>query len=74
MVFLVLLCLALAVLLGGGYSYGMNAYIICTALAAVPQWLYDGRRGPGSRLGFYLVYPVHLLLLGLAGLKSVSFR
>ena len=57
-----------SLLLGGGYSYGMNAYIICTALAAVPQWLYDGRRGPGSRLGFYLVYPVHLLLLGLAGL------
>ena len=65
---LVLGAFALVSLLLGGYSYGMNAYIICTALAAVPQWLYDGRRGPGSQLGFYLVYPVHLLLLGLAGL------
>lgn len=47
-----------------GYT-GSYAYPICTALAAVPMVLYSGERGRGSKWGFYFVYPVHLLVLGL---------
>lgn len=46
-----------------GYT-GSYAYPICTALSAVPMLLYSGERGRGSKWGFYLVYPVHLLVLG----------
>ncbi|MCL2747780.1 MAG: conjugal transfer protein TraX [Oscillospiraceae bacterium] len=40
--------------------------ISCGAVAAVPIWLYNGRRGKGGRvmqIAFYAFYPLHLLLI-----------
>lgn len=45
--------------------HGGEAYAVCCALSAIPILLYSGKRGPGFKWGFYLVYPVHILLLGL---------
>lgn len=45
---------------------GMTVYFICACLAALPLWLYKGRPGPPLKAAFYLVYPLHLLLIALA--------
>lgn len=63
-VWVLILCIyALLLSQISGYT-GSYAYPICTALSAVPMLLYSGERGRGSKWGFYLVYPVHLLVLG----------
>lgn len=34
-------------------------------LSLLPVLLYNGKKGPGFKLGFYAAYPLHLLVLGL---------
>lgn len=43
---------------------GIQGYAV---IAAVPIVLYNGARGPKLKYVFYLFYPVHLVLLALAG-------
>lgn len=60
----------------GGFSYMVNifdqTYFIerqgLALLALVPIWLYNGKQGYHSKAlqyGYYLFYPLHLLILGL---------
>lgn len=37
-------------------------------LSLLPVLLYNGKKGPGIKLGFYAAYPLHLLALGLCNL------
>lgn len=37
-------------------------------LSLLPVLLYNGKKGPDMKLGFYAVYPLHLLVLGLGNL------
>ena len=37
-------------------------------LSLLPVLLYNGKKGPGLKLGFYAAYPLHLLALGLCNL------
>ncbi len=39
-------------------------YFFCAALSVLPVFLYNGRLGRPLRTAFYLVYPVHLAILG----------
>jgi len=42
--------------------------LCCAAFAALPVWLYNGKKGRGGRaaqIAFYAFYPVHLLLIAL---------
>jgi len=49
------------------YSYG-NILLIGALAACLPIALYSGKLGKKMRLGFYLVYPVHLTVLFFIGL------
>ena len=44
------------------------AYFLCASAAVLPIYLYNGSRGKALKTIFYLVYPLHLLLLGLTGI------
>ena len=37
-------------------------------LSLLPVLLYNGKKGPGLKLGFYAAYPLHLLVLGVGNL------
>ena len=40
-------------------------YSICAALAALPVFFYNGKLGRPMKTAFYLVYPLHLSVLGI---------
>ena len=44
------------------------AYFLCASASVLPIYFYNGRRGKALKTTFYLVYPLHLLLLGLTGI------
>lgn len=44
-------------------SYSM-LFVVFTGIALLLVMLYNGKRGPSFKWGFYLSYPVHLLLYG----------
>ena len=43
---------------------GDYRYFLCAALSLLPVLLYNGRLGRPMRSAFYLVYPIHLAVLG----------
>lgn len=48
------------------YESGIRFYF--SLLSLLPVLLYNGKKGPGLKLGFYAAYPLHLLVLGLGNL------
>jgi len=50
------------------YGAGSRIYLCFALLSLLPLLLYNGRKGPGLKLGFYALYPLHLLILGLVNL------
>lgn len=60
-------CAAIMVWAWWMYGYSMP-FLIGAAAAGVPIFFYNGKKGPSFQLGFYLIYPVHLLLLFFLGL------
>ena len=45
-----------------------TGYFICAALSALPIYHYNGRLGKSMKTAFYLVYPLHLSVLGILSL------
>ena len=45
-----------------------TGYTICAALSALPLYFYNGRLGKPMKTAFYLVYPLHLSVLGIMAL------
>ena len=50
------------------YWSGPHLRFYFSLLSLLPVLLYNGRKGPGLKLGFYAAYPLHLLVLGLCNL------
>ena len=50
------------------YWHGAPLRFYFSLLSLLPVLLYNGRKGPGLKLGFYAAYPLHLLALGLCNL------
>ena len=50
------------------YWHGAPGRFWFSLLALLPVLLYNGKKGPGLKLGFYAAYPLHLLALGLCNL------
>lgn len=48
------------------------AYFAAAALAVIPVLLYNGRRGRPVKLFFYMIYPLHLAVLGILVLISAA--
>ncbi|MBP5185233.1 MAG: hypothetical protein J6113_09005 [Lachnospiraceae bacterium] len=46
-------------------SYGLSGTETIGALAFIFIFLYNGKKGPDDKKAFYLVYPLHLLVLGI---------
>ena len=40
-------------------------YFLCAALSVLPIFLYNGKLGRPLKLAFYLIYPIHLFILGI---------
>lgn len=47
------------------YKDASTLMLCCSFIAPLLILLYNGRRGRSFKLGFYLVYPVHILLISL---------
>ena len=47
------------------YKDASTLMLGCSFIAPLLILLYNGRRGKGFKLGFYLIYPVHILLISL---------
>jgi len=55
---------AFEVIIWGQIVYGpFPEFTFVMAISALLIFLYNGKKGPAFKLGFYLIYPVHLLLL-----------
>lgn len=50
------------------YGSGSGIRFYFSLLSLLPVLLYNGKKGPGLKLGFYAAYPLHLLVLGLSNL------
>lgn len=50
------------------YWPGTPVRFYFSLLSLLPVLLYNGKKGPGLKLGFYAAYPLHLLVLGLGNL------
>ena len=50
------------------YWPGTPVRFYFSLLSLLPVLLYNGKKGPGLKLGFYAAYPLHLLVLGLCNL------
>ena len=50
------------------YWHGPPLRFYFSLLSLLPVLLYNGKKGPGLKLGFYAAYPLHLLVLGLGNL------
>lgn len=48
------------------------AYFAAAALAVIPVLLYNGKRGRPVKLFFYMIYPLHLAVLGMLVLISAA--
>ena len=57
----ILLWCAVEYVLGGLPVY----YFLCALLAIVPVFLYNGELGRPVKSAFYLIYPIHLAVLGI---------
>ena len=47
------------------YKDASALMLCCSFIAPLLILLYNGRRGRSFKLGFYLIYPVHILLISL---------
>ena len=54
---------------GNVYSFALQ---LCTLLAIPVLYLYNGERGRKSKYGFYIFYPLHLLILGIIKIFMIS--
>ncbi len=51
------------------YSFALQ---LCTLLAIPVLYLYNGERGRKSKYGFYIFYPLHLLILAIIRLAIIA--
>ncbi len=54
---------------GSMYSFAIQ---LCTLLAIPILYMYNGERGRNSKYGFYIFYPLHLLILGIIRMFMIS--
>lgn len=47
------------------WGNGPHLMFYFSLLSLLPILLYNGKKGPSMKLGFYAIYPLHLLVLGL---------
>lgn len=50
------------------YWSGNRMYFYFSLISILPVLFYNGRKGPDMKLGFYALYPLHLLVLGLVNM------
>ena len=50
------------------YSQNARPLLYFGFLSIIPIFLYNGKQGKPLKMGFYLMYPLHLLALGLANI------
>lgn len=54
-----------------GFVMGSAPRLVCACLAALAALLYNGRLGKPAKLGFYIFYPGHLMLLALVNIAAL---
>lgn len=63
---------AIVICLWAAVQYGFTGanlvFFAFAALSLLPVLIYNGKKGPSLKYFFYIFYPAHLLLLGIAGL------
>lgn len=50
------------------WGSGVNLVFCFSMISLIPILLYNGKKGPAMKLGFYALYPLHLLALGVINL------
>ena len=55
---------------GHRVPFGFTLFLFASA-AAVPVFFYNGKRGPGLKYIFYMMYPLHLLILALVQILPI---